>query len=161
VGNCDKGDAYCTLFRVLNIINNFIKDILFFFINLIIDILLFKNSKQNLENKKRVLNDAKKIDMAIKLKNKMNKMVLINGIVFFIAYFPEFISNILLIVYDKKINIFCYQYISCNDLNEFAQFFNFISIGLQFFILKKFNKNFDRDFTTFKENILRSKKKTK
>jgi hypothetical protein len=122
---------------------------------------LFKNSKQNLENKKKLLSDVKKIGIAIKLKNKMNKMVLINGIVFFIAYFPEFITNIILIVFDKKINEFCYQYISCNELNEFAQFFNFISIGLQFFILKKFNKNFDRDFTTFKENILGSKKKIK
>ena len=158
VGNCDKGDVYCNLFRAFNLVNNFIKDCFLFVANLVIDIYLFKYSKKNLENKKKVLNDAKKIGIAIKLKNKMNKMVLINGVTFFVAYSPEFITNILLIAFDKKINDFCYQFMSCSELSEFAQFFNFISIGMQYFILKKFNKNFSRDLTGFKNKITNKKK---
>ena len=160
VGSCENGSVYCTLFRVFNIINDFIKDVLFFFTNLIIDILLFRTSQKNVKHKKKILNDIIKIDIAIKFKNKMNRMVFLNGILFFIAYFPEFITNITLIVFDKKINLFCYQNISCSVLNEFAQFFNFISIGLQFFILKKFNKTFNKSFNDFKSNLLNRFKMT-
>jgi len=155
VGSCENGDFYCTLFRVFNIINDFIKDVLFFFINLIIDIFLFIISKKNLKNKMKISKDKKTIDVAIKFKNKMNRMVILNGILFFIAYLPEFITNITLIIFDKKINQFCYQFISCNLLNEFAQFFNFLSIGLQFFILKKFNKSFNKNYNELKSNFLK------
>jgi hypothetical protein len=120
-----------------------------------IDIFLFIISKKNLKNKMKISNDKKTIDVAIKFKNNMNRMVILNGILFFIAYFPELITNITLIIFDKKINQFCYQFISCNLLNEFAQFFNFLSIGLQFFILKKFNKSFNKNYNELKSNFLK------
>jgi hypothetical protein len=153
IGSCNKNDYHCSLFRALNVINDFIKDIMFFIINFIIDIFLYCNSKKNLENKKKLTNDHKHINMAIKSKNRINQMVFINGFVFFIAYFPEFIANILLITFDNYINKFCILYISCKNISELAQFFNFISISFQFFVYKKFNKRFNKSFNSLRRKL--------
>ena len=150
-GSCKKNDFHCHLYRALNVINDFIKDILFFIINLIIDIFMYKNSIKNLENKRKLTNDRKHINLAIKYKNSVNQMIFVNGFVFFIAYFPEFITNILLIALDKYISMFCFTYISCNIISELAQFFNFISISFQFFVCKKFNKRFSKSFNSLKK----------
>ena len=152
-GECNKKDFLCSLFRAFNVINDFIKGILFFLINFIIDIFLYKNSKKNLENKRKLTNDRKHINLAIKYKNSINQMIFINGFVFFIAYFPEFITNILLIAFDNYIYMFCSLYISCNNISEFVQFFNFISISFQFFVYKKFNKQFNKSFDSLKYKL--------
>jgi hypothetical protein len=108
IGNCNLSDRYCYLFRALNFVNDFIKDIFFFFINLIIDIFLFRKVKRNLDKKIKISqNDTAKISQANKTKNKINQMVILNGIVFCVAYFPECVTNILLIGFDKRLNIFC------------------------------------------------------
>ena len=153
-GFCKKIDFHCNLYRALNVINDFIKDILFFIINLVIDIFLYKNSIKNLENKRKLTNDRKHINLAIKYKNSINQMIFVNGFIFFIAYFPEFITNILMIAFDNDISIFCFTYISCKNISELAQFFNFISISFQFFVYKKFNKQFNNSFNSLKTKFL-------
>jgi hypothetical protein len=150
IGNCNKNDSYCLLFRGLNIVNDFIKDVLIIFLNALIDIILFKNSKDNLRLKKKLTKDANKLTAAIELKNKLNRMIFINGVVFIIAYLPEFLVYIMLIAFDKQLNIFCDQYMSCREFTEFGQIFNYISFFFQFFILKKFNKNFNHNYIHLK-----------
>ena len=159
IGNCEETNSTCLLFRVLNIVNDFIKNVLIIFLNAIIDILLFKNSKENLKHKKKLTNDVDKLAPAIELKNKLNRMIFINGIIFIIAYLPEFVAYVILNVYDKELNIFCMDYMSCRELTEFAQIFNYVSFFLQFFILKKFNRNFNEKYIYLKNEYFWNKLK--
>ena len=153
VGSCEKSDFHCALFRALNILNDLIKNVLFFVINLVLDLVLFKNSKQNLRNKKKLCSDRKQINLAIKSKNSINQMLFVNALIFFVSYFPEFIANILLIVFDQYLNFFCFKYLSCRNLTELSEVFNFISISFQFFVYKRFNKHFNNGFKTLKKNV--------
>lgn len=155
VGNCDVDYVYCVLFRTLKLVNDFIKNILIFFLNLFIDIYLMKFARQHLRSKKNLITDKSKISQAVKSINKINRMIIFNGFIFFVAYFPEFITNILLFTFDGYIKMFCLNYISCSDLNELAQFFNFISITFQFFVFKKFDKNFNDSFRNLKGKFLK------
>ena len=153
IDKCNDNFSSCVLFRVLNLVNVFIKVILFIFVNLLIDVWLYNVSKANLENKKRLTKDAKKIRLAVKSKNRINRMIFWNGIIFSFAYFPEFITYILLMVYDDYLMNFCLHYISCTEFIEFAEFFNFISITFQFFIFKIFNNHFEENFNSFKRKL--------
>ena len=159
IGNCEKSDFTCMLFRVLNILNDFMKNVLIIFLNAIIDIILFKNSKENLKIKKKLTTDDDKLAPAIELKNKLNRMIFINGIIFIIAYLPEFSAYIILNVYEKELNIFCMQYMSCREFTEFAQIFNYVSFFLQFFVLKKFNRNFNEKYVYLKNEYFWKKLK--
>jgi hypothetical protein len=109
---CFYSDAklYCNLFKTLNLINDFIKNILFYILNTIIDLLLFLHARTVLNNKKNLFKEKSKLENAIKTKEKINKMVVANGIIFSIAYFPELIINLLLLYYGKIIYPFCFQY---------------------------------------------------
>jgi hypothetical protein len=162
IGNCDKNDLNCSLFRILNMVNDFLKNVAFIFVNLVIDIVLFKNSKDNVELKKKLNIDSSKIEKAVHLKNKLNRMIFINGVLFSVAYLPEFLVYILLNVFDKKIRLFCFSYMSCREFTEFAQIFNYLSLFLQFFVLKKFNRSFEENFIYFKnEYVWKNFKKLK
>jgi hypothetical protein len=159
IGNCDKNDLNCSLFRILNMVNDFLKNVAFIFVNLVIDIVLFKNSKDNVELKKKLNIDSSKIEKAVHLKNKLNRMIFINGVLFSVAYLPEFLVYILLNVFDKKIRLFCFSYMSCREFTEFAQIFNYLSLFLQFFVLKKFNRSFEENFIYFKNKFKNKKLK--
>jgi hypothetical protein len=127
--------------------------IIFFLINIIIDVFLFKNSKQNLENKQKITRDKKALDSAYKSNSKITKMVIINGLLFLIAYTPEFISRIFLFSFDKLLFKFCFIFYSCKNLTDIAEFFTFFSIAFQFFMYKKFNKKFNVQFNLLKKKI--------
>jgi hypothetical protein len=130
----------CRLFSTLNVINNVLNNILFLVINLLLDVLMVRFSKRLIEHK-RALN-CPHLNDAIKLKEKLNRMIITNGTLFFVAHFPEFLVTALLMSFDEKIKHFCHIYFSCTELIEMAQTFHLVSIGLQFFILYGFDKNF-------------------
>ena len=160
VGNCESTNYKCILFRALKLINDIIKNILTYMISFLIDIILMKNIRKDVENKLKLTKSKKTISTAIHSLNNANRMVLVNGIVFFVAYSPEFIVNILLVVLNNHLYLFCAGYISCNDFNELAEVFNFFSISFQFFIFKSFNKLFKENYQEFLESF-RVKKKFK
>ncbi len=56
-------------------------------------------------------------------KKKVKRLVIVNGILFFISHMPEFIIAILLLSFRDKITHFCTNQIPCDLLNEEAQFF--------------------------------------
>ena len=59
---------------------------------------------------------------------------------------PEFIISILLLSFRDKITHFCAHQITCDLVNEEAQFFNLISIMCTFYLLLIFDRNFEESF---------------
>jgi len=102
----------------------------------------------------KVTKDKANLNAAIKSKKKITKMVLLNGLLFIVAYTPEFLTSMLLIIFEKDLYDFCITYVSCNDLNDISEFFTFILISFQFFIYKNFNYNFDDKFAVLKRKFI-------
>jgi hypothetical protein len=131
----------CSAFNALKISSRFLNDILSVIIILVIDLFLLKNFHKHLEDKSTVLHDTENKLIIQKSKKNANRMIIATNIIYFLAHMPEFIINILHISYFKKISKFC-QKISCDILNEEAQFFSLISIVCQFYIFVKFKRSF-------------------
>jgi hypothetical protein len=153
VGNCNSANYKCILFRALKLINDIIKNILTYLLIILIDLILIKNIRNDLKNKIKVSQSKKVIDTAIDSLNSVNRMVLINSVLFFFAYSPEFFTNIILIAFNNYLYLFCTGYISCNDFNELVAVFNFFSISFQFFIFKRFNKLFKENYNDFLQSL--------
>ena len=92
-----------------------------------------------------------------KSKKNINRMILLTNVIYAIAHMPEFISTLLLISFYKQISKFCLN-ISCDILNEEAQFFCLISIVCQFFIFIKFKKTFKSSLKDLISRIIPSNK---
>ena len=80
----------------LNIFHEIYENILLKYFNAEID------HKISLRNPKSNNNDL------LNKKKKVNKMVIANGIVFFISHLPDFIVTILILSFKKKISNFCF-----------------------------------------------------
>jgi hypothetical protein len=109
-----------------------------------------RNSKNNLENKRKIVKDHLKLMTAIKSQKKITKMLLLNGLLFILAYTPELITRILLLRFEDNLYNFCSEYLSCKEVIDLAEFFTFLSISFQFFIYKKFNNNFNDKYNVLK-----------
>jgi len=135
----------CQVFKWLNIVNNILNNVLFLFISTIIDICMIRYSNKVI-NEKRAIN-CPHLAEAIKFKNKLNKMIITNGTLFFSTHIPEFVVT-LIVSFRKSPDFvnFCSIHFDCNDLIEMAQAFHFISISFQFFILLIFDHNFKNSF---------------
>ena len=134
----------CKLFATLNLINNILNNVLFLLVNVLLDFLMIRFSNKVIEKKKSL--NCPHLNEAMILKEKLNKIIITNGIVFFLAHFPEFIVTILLIAYEKRLARFCFNYFACTDLIEMAQTFHLFSICLQFYILHHFDRNINESF---------------
>ena len=136
----ERNKGVCELFWTLNLINNILNNILFLILSLVIDLLMLRYWFKVIKEK-RALNSPH-LNEAKEFKNKMNKIVISNGIFFFVSHFPEFIVTLLLIIFKNSLSDFCFYYFSCFELIEMAQTFHFASIVFQFFIYLKFDRNF-------------------
>lgn len=145
----------CGLFNGIKLFNSLINNIIFFILTIILDIVLLNGITDVIRHKKKVIENLK-LEEEEKKKKKLSIMILINGIVYIISHLPEFLTMTLLIIYQRDMSEFCLQRIRCDKLNEMAQFFNYISIILQFSINKNFNKIFSE---TYQEIINRIKKR--
>ena len=117
--------------------------------------LLLKQFRENLKHKDKIKanSDKDKSDQK-KQKDHVTKMVLVNSILYLISHMPEFFVSILLITYTRKISNFCLNNLSCDLINEQAEFFNIISIVFQFFVFKAFNKKFNESYLDLKKRFL-------
>ena len=137
----------CEFFTVINMTNNILNNIIFLIISVIIDVSLIRIANENLRSKKAVFSDDEThLDEAIKFKEKINKMIIVNGFFSFISHFPEFLTTLLLIIFRHKLEYYCFTLFSCVDLIEISQSLIFVFIFLQFFLFKKFDKNFRDSF---------------
>jgi hypothetical protein len=82
------------------------------------------------------VNEDIHLTQALKSKEEINKMIISNGMLYFISHFPDFLTTVLLLAFKKKLESSCFFVISCIDLEEMAQAFNFFSIVFQFTIFK-------------------------
>ena len=140
------------MFAAFNVINNVLNNIVFFFISVIIDVGLIRFSNQNLQRKKKLFSDESSPPLieAIKLKQKINKMILTNGILYFQTHIPEFAMTVFMLIMDKKYSIYFVYRFSFIELLEMAQTFNFVSLTLQIFVFLHFDKNFSKSFENVK-----------
>ena len=139
--------SHCNLFRIFNLINNILNNVIFLFLSLIIDITLIRFSNNLI--KQKIANNCPHLDEAIQFKKKINKMIVLNGTVFFFSHFPEFIFTILLIRNKNNLFEFCFFANSCSELIEMSQALHFISISFQFFVFISFDNNFKTSFFGF------------
>jgi hypothetical protein len=136
----------CDLFNGFKISIKFLNDVIFVLIVIVIDLFLLHYFNKQMETKRHHTTDEAKLSEIKKLKKNLNKMILTNGFIFALAHLPEFVITILLVSYRKYLTNFCTEKLSCDLINEEAQFFCLISISFQFFIFLKFNKSFRESY---------------
>ena len=134
----------CKLFTILNVSNAVLNNVVFFFISIFIDLGLIRFMRQNIRHKKSMLVNTNNIILthALNLKEKVNKMIITNGLLYFVSHVPEFVVTILFIVYNRMLSRYCVYVLSCVELIEMAQSLNFFSVSLQFFVFWVFDTNF-------------------
>ena len=143
---CFERKIECQLFEIIKIFNNFFNDVLLLILTLITDILLFKNYGEILLRKRELNVVSSKVSKANDAKQRITKMIIINGVIYFAAHVPELLSVILLYVFRIDFHEFCSFEMTCDKINEIAEFFIFISIIAQFFINYSFNTFFRESF---------------
>ena len=136
----------CNLFNGLTMVNTILNNMVFFFISIIIDAGLIRFTNQNLAHKRTLFPSEHSPGLleALKFKKKVNRMIIINGMLYFVSHAPEFVVTLLLLVYKNSLSIYCTTIFSFIEFVEIAQVFNFWSIGLQFFVFKHFDTNFQK-----------------
>ena len=137
----------CRLFAVLNMANNILNNIVFVFVSVCIDVGLVRFTNENIKRKKIMFPAlchmvSPSLDHALNLKEKVNKMIITNGLLYFVSHAPEFVVNVLLLVFNRRVAQHCFNRFSCVELLEMARVFNFWSISLQFFVFLHFDTNF-------------------
>jgi hypothetical protein len=157
---CEDSNANeCRLFNGFKITIHLLNDIVFFVLVVVIDICLLKYFNKEMENKLRTqknMSDERKSEIQ-KSKKNVNRMVIVNGLIYAFSHLPEFVTTLLLIGFARFLKMFCTQKLSCELANEEAQFFCLISIFAQFFIFLSFNRSFRESFHDLKERLAKKK----
>ena len=148
-------DFRCKLFDALKSIDVLLNDLIFLILLVILDVFLFKKFRQEMEAKRNTFTSMKNEEID-KKQDDVIKMIVTNGLVYFLSHLPVFFTSILLVAYAKKIEKFCTYKFSCDLINEISKFFCVISMFLQFFIYLRFNKNFKKSLSDVKKKIFRS-----
>ena len=165
-----RNESYCTIlankfvchmFNTFKIGSQVFNGILFVFLNIVIDFCLVRMFNKEINAKSVLELNKKKIDELKKKKEKCTKMIVINGLVYFISHMPRCASTTLVIVFSNRLQHFCTDKMSCDLINEEAEFFEVISMIANFFIFKCFNRNFSESWADFKQRIFHTKFKTK
>jgi hypothetical protein len=142
----------CKLFKWLKFVDIFVNDLLFFILNVIVDVVLYFLFKKEIE-KKKLVTSANIHELEEKQKD-LNKMLLINGFVYFLSHFPQFLFTLLMIFNLETIAKFCLYKLSCDLVNEITGFFTLLIITFQFFIFLRFNHNVRNSFDDLKTYLI-------
>jgi hypothetical protein len=102
---CSTNKVECQFFEIMKLFNNLLNDVLMLILTLIIDILLLKNYGEMLIKKKKI--SYGKANKANEAKHRITKMVIINGMIYFVAHLPELSSVILLYIFRADLFEFC------------------------------------------------------
>jgi hypothetical protein len=161
--NSESHKFECKLFDAFKIANRSLNDVLFLILNFFIDIILLIKFKRHMNRKLGQINDSAQHKVIEKSKKNVNRMIFFNSLIYIVSHLPEFVITLILIIYARKISAFCKEKISCDLLNEEAEFFSLISMVCQFYVFKIFDNNFRSSFDDIKKSLysLISRKKTK
>lgn len=142
----------CKLFKTFKITEAIVNDIIIFILNFLVDIFLYGSFKKEIENKKKLsTSNQEELD---KKQKDLSRMLILNGVLYFLSHFPEFITTLVLnLLTSNRIFNFCTQKFECDVINENAEFFSLISITCQFFIFLRFNCLFNSSFKDRKEKF--------
>ena len=145
---CEKieNQFQCKLFNGFKISHRIFNDVLFVIVNIIVDSVLLQRFRKQMDLKARQVVDLDHHKRIRESKTRINRMVLTNSIIYVVSHLPEFFSSLLLVIKAKNILNFCQRNVSCDLINEEAEFFGLISISVQFFIYTIFDKNFKNSF---------------
>jgi hypothetical protein len=144
----------CRIFPILNLINNTLNNIVFFFISVTIDIFMIRFANKKYQHSIQLFHDQKHLDEALEHRRKIRKLIVINGILYFFSHIPEFVSTVLFIVFKKQLEYFCFfSFLSCTEMNEIFETLSIFSISLQFFVYKHFDKNFYESYQDLKNKF--------
>ena len=129
----------CRFFAVISTLNTIVNDMVFVVMSVFIDVGLIKFTNLNLERRRRLFSDpdASALVQAVKLKERINRMIVTNGVLYVISHVPEFVVALLFLV--------CPKYLDSTqraDVAEMTQAFNFVVIGTQMFLFMRFDRNF-------------------
>jgi hypothetical protein len=149
---CTNNKLECDFFYAIKLANSVVNDCLILIANIGVDLFMFKFFGE-FSIKKRKISNTFKQDETIQTKNRITKMILINGIIYSVSHFPELIVLSVLQIYKQKLSDFCEVQMTCDKLNEMAEFFNMIYVFSQFFINYTFNKLFKHTFSQMKNKI--------
>jgi hypothetical protein len=138
----EKFSFNCKLISILNLINNVLNHIVFFIVNIVIDICLIQYTHAEVKRKKQSNLNEKMINDAIRIRSKVNRMVLTNGILYLLSHAPEFSIDIFLMVCRKRFDKFCAFEFNCENIREMTETFIMLSMSMQMFVFLKFDKNF-------------------
>jgi len=145
----------------MNVISNTLNNVLFFVLNIVVDLLLLGYLKNLIKKKGETFhaneNEAN-LKKAKKAKKKFTKFLLFDGLLYLLTHVFAFSVTIWLLAYKKQLSEFCYGYFSCADIVDIAQALEIIFICSQFFVLKKFDHNFSFEFHVLVKRILPKKK---
>ena len=148
----------CFFFNAFKIFNSALTSLAVVILNSVIDLSLIRDYSIDINKKLKMASSKNKIEELKKKKKKVTIMVIVYGVIFFISHMPEFITTILLIFFANQIKAFCQEKLSCDLINEEAEFFNLISIVSIFFILKKYDHNFRDSWNDLLKRVVILKK---
>jgi len=136
----------CRLFDALKMINDTFNDVVLFILNILIDAFLVKYFNQEIRQKISLRNhNADNTDL-LRMKKKVKRLVIANGVLYFGAHLPDFAITILRFSFRRAIANFCTYHISCDLINEEGNFFNSLSVVITFYLLLVFDRNFKESF---------------
>ena len=134
----------CRMFTAFNMINTILNNMAFLFISIIIDVCLIQSMKQFVARKRRLFANVEtnELNQAIKLQEKVTRMIIYNSLLFVVSHLPEFAISTLMLAFEKKMGFTCQFDIMCEEFIPIGQVFNFFSISFQILVFKRFDKNF-------------------
>jgi len=144
----------CRIFPLLNLINSIFNNILILFVSLIIDSSMIRFVNKKYQHSLQLFHDQQHVDEALEHKKKIRKLTIINEVLYFFSHIPEFVSTVLMIVFKKNLEQFCFlAFLSCTEINEIFETLSIFSISLQFFVFKSFDNNFYESYQDSKKRI--------
>ena len=160
---CQKevNKSRCHLFNALKLINIFLNDALCVFLNVSLDVFLFRNYNLQLKKKAHMhtlssqQHDVNFKENIKKKKQSFNRMLILSAIVYIISHVPETVSSLLLIVFAKRISDFCFSLHSCDLINEEASVFSLFSIVGQLYVFVNFDLNINKSFHDIKRRLIK------
>jgi len=144
----------CKIFSTFKLIETIVNDVLIFILNMIIDIFLYSTYSKEIEHKKKLSSsNPEELD---KKQKDLCKMIIFNGVLYFVSHFPEFLTTLLLNLFpNKKFYNFCTYKFECDIIIENVEVFSLISITCQFYIFLRFNCLFKNSFKEMKSKFIR------
>ena len=140
----------CNLLNGLKLANQIFNGILCVVLNLFIDICLSKVFNNEIKKKTRLDISKLKIDELKKKMEKLSKMIIANGVIYFLSHIPKFVTTLLLLIFANKLKKYCHERLSCDLINEEAEFFAIFSMIANFYIYKCFNSQFNESYCDLK-----------